>query len=169
MIVNVMEMQSRRAQSAMEYLMTYGWAILIIAVVLVALFSLGVFKPSTASVCLGQTGFICQSAIYQANGNVIATIGQATGTSWATANVEFFAQGSSNLGSAGNPPTFTSGVYNALSSGISSGQTVAVTLPATGTVSPGATLSGTIWAQYTVSGSSSVYYVEMASVNLNAQ
>jgi Concanavalin A-like lectin/glucanases superfamily len=33
-------------QSAMEYLMTYGWAILIIAVVLGALFSLGVFNTS---------------------------------------------------------------------------------------------------------------------------
>ena len=30
----------------MEYLMTYGWAILIIAIVLVALFSLGVFNSA---------------------------------------------------------------------------------------------------------------------------
>jgi len=36
-----------KAQSAMEYLMTYGWAILIIAVVLGALFQLGVFNPMT--------------------------------------------------------------------------------------------------------------------------
>ncbi len=35
-----------QAQSAMEYLMTYGWAILIIAIVLGALFSLGVFSSS---------------------------------------------------------------------------------------------------------------------------
>ena len=35
-----------RLQSAMEYLMTYGWAILIIAVVLGALFSLGIFNPA---------------------------------------------------------------------------------------------------------------------------
>ena len=33
------------AQSAMEYLMTYGWAILIIAVVLAVLFSLGITNP----------------------------------------------------------------------------------------------------------------------------
>ena len=33
-----------RSQSAMEYLMTYGWAILIVAVVLGALYSLGVFN-----------------------------------------------------------------------------------------------------------------------------
>ncbi|MGC8629322.1 MAG: LamG domain-containing protein [Candidatus Micrarchaeia archaeon] len=36
----------RKAQSAMEYLMTYGWAILIIAVVLGALFQLGVFSSN---------------------------------------------------------------------------------------------------------------------------
>ena len=35
-----------KLQSAMEYLMTYGWAILIIAVVLGALFSLGIFNPA---------------------------------------------------------------------------------------------------------------------------
>ena len=39
--------QSFRSQSAMEYLMTYGWAILIIAVVLAALFELGIFNPMT--------------------------------------------------------------------------------------------------------------------------
>ena len=37
---------SVKSQSAMEYLMTYGWAILIIAIVLAALFSLGVFSPT---------------------------------------------------------------------------------------------------------------------------
>ncbi|MDE1860256.1 MAG: LamG domain-containing protein [Candidatus Micrarchaeota archaeon] len=33
-----------KLQSAMEYLMTYGWAILIIAVVMIALYSLGIFN-----------------------------------------------------------------------------------------------------------------------------
>ncbi len=35
-----------KLQSAMEYLMTYGWAILVIAVVLGVLYSLGIFSPS---------------------------------------------------------------------------------------------------------------------------
>ena len=39
--------KSLKLQSAMEYLMTYGWAILIIAIVLVALFSLNLFNPYT--------------------------------------------------------------------------------------------------------------------------
>ncbi len=44
-----------RAQSAMEYLMTYGWAILIIAVVLAALFQLGIFSgPPTPKATPGS-------------------------------------------------------------------------------------------------------------------
>ena len=37
----------KKSQSAMEYLMTYGWAILIIAIVLVALFQLGIFNSNS--------------------------------------------------------------------------------------------------------------------------
>jgi len=44
--VKLLGKASSKAQSAMEYLMTYGWAILIIAVVLGALFELGVFNAN---------------------------------------------------------------------------------------------------------------------------
>ncbi|MCK5023128.1 MAG: hypothetical protein KAS04_03070 [Candidatus Aenigmarchaeota archaeon] len=37
----------RKGQSAMEYLMTYGWAILIVIIVAAALYALGVFNPAT--------------------------------------------------------------------------------------------------------------------------
>ncbi len=45
-----------KAQSAMEYLMTYGWAILIVIIVAAALYALGIFNPATFT---GQrtTGF----------------------------------------------------------------------------------------------------------------
>ncbi len=36
-----------RGQAAIEYLMTWGWMIVVIAVVSAALYSLGVFNPST--------------------------------------------------------------------------------------------------------------------------
>ena len=36
-----------RAQSAMEYLTTYGWAILIITVAFMALYSFGIFDMNT--------------------------------------------------------------------------------------------------------------------------
>ena len=64
-----------KAQTAMEYLMTYGWAILIIIVVVAALYSLGVFsiKPTVAcSPCFGYFAFRDYSAtadeVYIRNG-----------------------------------------------------------------------------------------------------
>ena len=39
-----------RAQAAMEYLMTYGWALLIVVIVGVALWSLGVFNVGAGNV-----------------------------------------------------------------------------------------------------------------------
>ena len=43
-------MQNKKAQSAMEYLMTYGWAILVVVAVVAALYALGVFKSGTGAV-----------------------------------------------------------------------------------------------------------------------
>ncbi|MFB6088880.1 MAG: hypothetical protein ABEK36_03830 [Candidatus Aenigmatarchaeota archaeon] len=49
-------MKNRKGQTAMEYLMTYGWAILIILVVGGVLYYYGVFSPSTL-VGKSKTGF----------------------------------------------------------------------------------------------------------------
>ena len=62
----------RKGQAAMEYLMTYGWAILIVVIVAAALFALGVFNPATF---VGQsaTGFpnlgLPESGSWQLNSN----------------------------------------------------------------------------------------------------
>ena len=47
---------SKRSQSALEYMMTYGWAILIIVIVAVILYSMGIFNPSS-SVTFTSSGF----------------------------------------------------------------------------------------------------------------
>ena len=66
------------SQSAMEYLMTYGWAILIIAVVLAALFELGVFNPYTFA-AKAQPG---SCSVYRPDGagtnNFISLLGPCT-------------------------------------------------------------------------------------------
>lgn len=41
----------KKGQSAMEYLMTYGWAILIIIVVIASLYAMGVFNPPKLVPC----------------------------------------------------------------------------------------------------------------------
>ena len=47
---------NKRSQSALEYMMTYGWAILIIVIVAVILYSMGIFNPSS-SITSTVTGF----------------------------------------------------------------------------------------------------------------
>ena len=48
--------KNKRSQSALEYMMTYGWAILIIVIVAVILYSMGIFNPSS-SVTFTSSGF----------------------------------------------------------------------------------------------------------------
>lgn len=54
-----MFMNKMKAQTAMEYLMTYGWAILIVIIVGAALYALGIFNPATytQSTATGFQGF----------------------------------------------------------------------------------------------------------------
>ncbi|OYT53258.1 MAG: hypothetical protein B6U72_06260 [Candidatus Altiarchaeales archaeon ex4484_2] len=51
-----MKLDSRRGQAALEFLMTYGWAILVILIVLVVLWQWGLFNPS-GTIKPGQSGF----------------------------------------------------------------------------------------------------------------
>ncbi len=65
----------------MEYLMTYGWAILVIAIVAALLFALGLFGQSSSNLpegCMPQTGFICSNPSYTPNG-IVLTVGQESG------------------------------------------------------------------------------------------
>ncbi len=68
-----------KAQSAMEYLMTYGWAILIIGIALAALFELGLFNPSTyvPNLCTLPSGLSCSFTSLSTNGVVQIQIGDS--------------------------------------------------------------------------------------------
>ncbi len=63
-----MEIKAYRAQAATEYLATYGWAILIIAVVVVLLY-IFVLGPSssTPTTCTFNSGAYCRDAIFSSN------------------------------------------------------------------------------------------------------
>ena len=172
----------------MEYLMTYGWAILIIAVVLGALFALGVFSGSgiLGNACVASSGFLCQNPVYShSNGEIFATLGQNVGTNWASANFIFVPQGTAI--SSGLPLLISSqaavtvngndiyGGGGSIGTGVMSGQTVQVWLPvntiststSTGSVNIGVPATGAIWAQYTTS-SKIVQYVQIATINIKA-
>ncbi|NYZ78872.1 hypothetical protein H0N99_01875, partial [Candidatus Micrarchaeota archaeon] len=68
-------MRMRKGQTAMEYLMTYGWAILIIMVVLAVLFYLGVLNPPIPEQCVFPAGITCISSKLNTTGGLTLLIG----------------------------------------------------------------------------------------------
>ncbi|MBI4158931.1 hypothetical protein HY500_01585 [Candidatus Woesearchaeota archaeon] len=52
-------LKNKKSQAAMEFLMTYGWAILIVLVAIAALYFLGVFSGKTANSCTLEPPFNC--------------------------------------------------------------------------------------------------------------
>ena len=70
----------RKEQSAMEYLMTYGWSILLIAITLAGMFELGIFNGSgnvLPTVCVAQSGFLCTNPQMNSTGNLTVLLGSA--------------------------------------------------------------------------------------------
>ena len=73
--------KSKRSQSALEYMMTYGWAILIIVIVAVILYSMGIFNPSS-SISVTITGFQqtpISSVICTPTGVLVVSVEDVTG------------------------------------------------------------------------------------------
>ena len=161
-----MGMKNQKAQSAMEYLMTYGWAILIIAIVLAALFSLGIFSSSsfTGTTCIASSGFLCSSPVWT-GGILHVTLGQSTGTSWTGVQFFFVPSGVADPTSS-TQVTSNSYVIATLTpstTDLSSGQTVSAAFSLNGTsqpsgadfsTAPGTSASGTIWVLYDTPSSS---------------
>jgi hypothetical protein len=74
-------MESRRnvkLQSAMEYLTTYAWAILILVIVLGALFYMHLFSPQGVQECLLPANFNCLEYNLYQNGTLLLNLQQAT-------------------------------------------------------------------------------------------
>ena len=138
---------SSKAQSAMEYLMTYGWAILIVAVVLGVLYSLGVFTGAAflETSCIAASGFYCTNPTLSTGGVLTVTIDQATGTTLNNAYLYFVPSGTSFSTS---DPSTSIGTLN-------SGQQVTVSIPLpAGSPYPaaytlGTPISGYLYLQFT--------------------
>jgi hypothetical protein len=69
-----------KLQSALEYITTYGWALLIIVGVASALYYVIIAAPTSTSTCLLEVGFSCVNLVLLQNGTLTATIQQTTQT-----------------------------------------------------------------------------------------
>ncbi len=120
------------AQSAMEYLMTYGWMILILSIILVALFELGLFGYGS-TVCLPSVGFLCNNMALI--GGRLLTMNIGTYSSMHIYGI------ACTIGSAA-PTNFTGVNINAIQGKISF---VGTTCP-----SGSGSVSGTLWIEYSI-------------------
>ncbi len=98
-------MRFKRAQAAMEFLMTYGWAILVVLIVIAALAYLGVLNPQALvpEKCT-ITPLNCLGATTTSDGNIVFTITNSLGgnirikaINFTTASGEIFNSGASTM------------------------------------------------------------------------
>lgn len=160
----------------------YAVTLAIISSIILALFSLGCFGCGTRlpyeCVALSESGYYCQNPIYKVStGNLTATIGQNTGKTWISANVEYIPESVvSNVISCGfsiNGNTnclIPAANETEISGGLVSGQTIRISIPVSlaSSTKLGQVIQGQIWVQYQTSIGGSYSYVEIATVNLQA-
>ncbi len=73
----------KRGQSALEYLVTYGWAILAIVIIAGVLWYFGIFNPSRfagENQCGGFSSFTCQDFKVDSTGNLSIVLGNDVGS-----------------------------------------------------------------------------------------
>ena len=124
-------------QSAIEFLMTYGWAILVIAVIIGLLFQLGVFSPSLPASCISGAPFFCSNPILYSNHTLAVQIGEL-GSTMTVTNLNCTA-------SDATPEIFTQTPQVKLISGTVS--TLRFTCPLTSNA-VGTSFSGKLWIYY---------------------
>jgi len=73
-------MMDKKGQSALEYLMTYGWALVVIVIVIAALFAFGIFNPPTGGTCTGLNKLLYRDHSADATSFEIAVENGAGGT-----------------------------------------------------------------------------------------
>lgn len=135
----------RKGQSALEYMMTYGWAILVIVIVAAVLYSLGIFSPSS-SIGTGSTGFApfaaSASSCSTSNFQVALTLGGLPGG--ATSADITSATITTSSGITVTTASATAGTGTVLSGGVAK-------LTFAGTCTPGAHYSASITVDYSYS------------------
>ena len=160
-------LSSRHSQSALEYMMTYGWAILIIVIVAAGLYSLGIFSP-TNSASTSITGFtgletltaVCYSNLtgsgYSQNIGLVLTFGNGIGS---TINITYINVTNSGVSKSFSiksndivSPNGNAGIFevpNVCPQSTGSRYSAIVTITYT---EPGQTFSGPYYSSGTVSG-----------------
>lgn len=146
-----------RLQSSMEYLVTWGWAILLISGVMASLFATGVFKigQAASAPCMASSGYYCSSLTLASDGTLSASIGSFS-------TIMITGLGCSN--SSAVPSSFSTANIS-LSGG--NHKTVSFICIISSSVL-GASFSGSLWIKYTQNGQTNLV-AKVGSVSTNVQ
>lgn len=113
-----------KGQAALEYLMTYGWALVVIAIVVGVLIFMGILKPPTAATCTGLDKLAYADHTMASDGNFSLYLSNSTGAQItsvaATAGKDFGGSCASNKTTVNATDDFYIGCQ---STGTTSGQT----------------------------------------------
>jgi hypothetical protein len=96
-----------KLQSAIEYLISYSWAIIIIVIVLTALIGLGIFNSQSfiGQQCIVSTGFSCVHFAMNSTGALFISLMQSTTTPINITGVACYQNSSAVYVSPLNPPS----------------------------------------------------------------
>ena len=137
---------NRKGQAALEYLMTYGWAILAVVVVLAVLWYLGIFTPKAPEMCVFDSPFSCiGGTAYVSNTTLILKIG-VQGALVDSASITDIKLNGHSVNLTANC-TVSPGAINSLS--LDTENTVTCTHGVTGLTPGSSSFRGTITFRYT--------------------
>lgn len=172
-----MHRRAQRSQAAVDFVSSYGFALLIIAISIYAVFQLGVFSYSSSpQYCYSNSPFSCVAysmntiggltvAISQSSGGVLTITGAACGPTPNTTRVGP-RYGNVNVlpgtGSVSSPVTIYPGATAVLYMSCNT-----ISGAATGPI--GNTFSGYIWLNYTFSGLPSTYHYVANAATMNVK
>ncbi|MDE1865685.1 MAG: hypothetical protein KGH94_03575 [Candidatus Micrarchaeota archaeon] len=149
-------MDKSKAQSAMEYIMTYGWAVALVGIALAVLILYGVFSLGTTAqqACFSQHPYYCQNPVFGVTNTLSLSLAENSGSPYF--DVKLACTTSTNP--VTNPQLLTYKdikTFGASSNAINSGQKISLYgIPCyTSAVSTysgkiGSSFSATIWITY---------------------
>ncbi len=171
--------QAMRAQAAVDFMISYGIALMIIIIAVAVLYSIAITTPALATQsCTAAPGFACSSFVLNTNGLLTIDLAQATGGQIVVHGIAC----SSQQNTTGSKPEYGNiYVKNAISyylSGNSPGTGISIYSGSNGTMFPycynpsgiasgslGNGFTGFVWLNYTVPGYGNVVQ-QIASLSL---
>jgi hypothetical protein len=168
------EKMMKKLQAAMEYLMTYGWAILIIALALGVLYSLGIMNPSRLRpvMCLLPAPFNCQAQSFTTTGSLTIILAQGSGSTFTITRVACVdnARLSTSTGLPSNSADWT----DITDVSLPSGSTITISgikcIKSDGTQysgTMGSAFGGTLIVEYTLSSGATAYSSGAINLQVN--